>query len=195
MFSRPRSPSTDGRRSRKIHRYLRADLPHPILRTLAGSPTGISPFLISFAPPRRETHMAKATTNKKKAKRKAKKATRTSKSSPTEWVTNYLKKHGDSSWPVVEEAAKKAAVKVKPINLRWGRAAAGLPPKTKRKAKKGRRKAATARGGPGRRRRKSTPSSFRQEAADKLRAVASKAILQGDDKAAGKLLEMIKQLG
>ncbi len=139
--------------------------------------------------------MAKKTAGKKKAKRKAKKATSSNKSIPTEWVTSYIKKHGDASWPVVEEAAKKAGVKVKPINLRWGRAAAGLPPKTQRKAKKGRRKAATARRGLGKRRTKSTPSSFRQEAADKLRAVASKAILQGDDKTASKLLEMIKQLG
>ncbi len=105
--------------------------------------------------------MAKKTAGKKKAKRKAKKATSSNKSSPTEWVASYLKKNGDASWSVVEEAAKKAAVKVKPINLRWGRAAAGLPPKTTRKAKKGRRKAATARRGPGRP-RKSTPSSFRQ---------------------------------
>ncbi len=76
---------------------------------------------------------------------------------------------------------------------------------SRKKAKRAKKRAAkrgpgrpkgskTRRRGPGMP-RKSTPSSFRQEAADKLRAVASKAILQGDDKTASKLLEMIKQLG
>ena len=148
----------------------------------------------------RKKKVAKKRTTKKKAKKRRtkKKTTRKANASrpkgATDWVTAYLKKYGDTEWASLQAKAKKEGVALKPINLRWGRAAAGLPPKTTRKAKRGRRKAATARRGPGKP-RKSTPSGFRQEAADKLRAVASKAILQGDDKTASKLLEMIKQLG
>ncbi len=129
--------------------------------------------------------------SEKPAKETAGKATRSKrpKKTGTEFAAAYLKKNPKAEFKEVVAAAKDQGIVVVPVTMKWARKAAGL---TKRKATRGRRKTSTTRrvrGGS----RKSAPS-FRQEAEEKLREVASKAVLNGDDKTAGQLLEMIRKL-
>ncbi len=123
------------------------------------------------------------------------------------FAAKLIKKNPKISMAELQKAAKPHGIRIYPLAIGKAKVSLGMGRKkaSKKKAKRtkkkvtkrgpGRPKGSKTRGrGPGRLRR-STPSGFRQEAADKLRAVASKAILQGDDKTASKLLEMIKQLG
>ncbi len=124
-----------------------------------------------------------------------------------EFAAKLIKKNPSISMAEMQKAAKPHGIRIYPRAIGEAKVSLGMGRKkaSRKKAKRGKKRAAkqgpgrpkgskTMRRGPGRP-RKSTPSSFRQEAADKLRAVASRAILQGDDKTASKLLEMIKQLG
>jgi hypothetical protein len=126
-----------------------------------------------------------------------------------QFAAKLIKKNPDISMTELKKAAKPKGIRIYPLAIGKAKVSLGMGKKRasrKKTKRKTTRKKTAARRGPGRpkgsktrsrgsaRLRRSTPSSFRQEAADKLRTVASKAILGGDDKTASKLLEMIKEL-